>query len=306
MSKFLKGCLITACVSIILGIIILAGVAISGRGNEVIDAVENGGIVWDEDGFSVGSTVVVDTAILGNEAAMEQALEKGNQYTYPVDKVEKLQMELEAGKFEILTGDGEEIYIRTSKKVKVSNDGDCIEIETPDRLMIFGFGKTDVQSVEITLPKDHKFHTMEIEIDAGELDADSLTAENIGLDIGAGRMTVNRLEVKNTDINVGAGEVIIESGNIGTMDLDVGMGSFQMKGNITDDLDADCGMGNMDMSLLGQYVDHDYEVDCGMGSVRIGDMTYSGMSSGQNVDNNTDSEFDLDCGMGSINISFEK
>ena len=90
------------------------------------------------------------------------------------------------------------------------------------------------------------------------------------------------------------------------MDLDVGMGSFQMKGNITDDLDADCGMGNMDMSLLGQYVDHDYEVDCGMGSVRIGDMTYSGMSSGQNVDNNTDSEFDLDCGMGSINISFEK
>ena len=66
------------------------------------------------------------------------------------------------------------------------------------------------------------------------------------------------------------------------------------------------GMGNMDMTLTGQYTQHDYEIDCGMGSVRVGDMTYSGMSSGQNVDNNSDSEFDLDCGMGSMNIVFKE
>jgi len=305
MSKFLKGCLITACVSIVLGIIILAGVAVSGRGNEVIDAVENGGIVWDEDGFSVGSTVVVDTALFEDEEAWEQVLTNGNQYTYPVDKIEEMELNLEAGTFRILTGEGNDISIRTSKKVKVSNDGDSIEIETPDRFQIFGFHNADVQSVEITLPKDYNFHTIVVEVGAGELEADLLLAQNISLDIGAGRITVDQLDCKNIDINAGAGEVIVKNGNVGTMDLDVGMGSFTMKGSITDDLDADCGMGNMDMTLTGQYTEHDYEVDCGMGSVRVGDMTYSGMSSGQNVDNNSDSEFDLDCGMGSMNIWFE-
>ena len=276
MSKFLKVCLITACVSIVLGIMILVGVAISGRGNEVIDAVENGGVVWDEDGFSVGSTVVVDTTSFENEEDWEQVLSNGNQYTYPLDKIEDLELNLEAGTFRILAGEGNDICIRTSKKVKVSNDGDSIEIETPDRIHIWGFHNSDVQNVEITLPKDCKFHTIAVEVGAGEMEADMLSAETVSLDIGAGKISVNQLDSINIDINVGAGEVIVENGNVGTMDLDVGMGSFYMKGSITDDLDADCGMGNMDMTLTGQYTQYDYEIDCGMGSVRVGDMTYSG------------------------------
>lgn len=281
MDKFLKGCLISACVCIVLGILIITGVAVSGRGREVIHAVENGGIGWSENGFSVGSTIVLE-----NKAASEFSVINGKEYKYDADGIEKLNLELEAGIFQIVEGDGDEIIIRSSDKLDVSKDNDSISVETPDRFWVFGFGEDNLQNVEITLPKGYEFHT-------------------IDLDVGAGRVTAESLLAENMDLDIGAGEVIVSNGVADTMDLDVGMGNFQYNGIVSHDLDADCGMGNVDMVFSGQYVDHNYEVDCGMGSICVGDMTYSGVVSNQTVNNDTDSDFDLDCGMGNISISFE-
>lgn len=280
MDKFLKICLGVASVSIVLGIVIIAGLAVSGKGREVIEVMEDGGVYFDEDGFTVGSTIV-----LGDNAISDFSVEGGKEYKYNVTGIKNLNLELEAGIFQVVEGDGEEIVIRSNRRLNIDKDDDSISIETPNHFKIIGFGN-EMQNVEIALPKGVEFHTIDIDVGAGDFTAESLLAQKM-------------------DIDIGAGEIVIENGSSAIMDLDVGMGSFAYTGSLADELDVDCGMGNVEMVLSGQYEDHDYEVDCGMGSVCIGSMTYSGAASGQKVDNGTDSDFDIDCGMGNISIIFE-
>lgn len=300
MSKVLKGFLITACVCILLGAAILAGVAASGGKQVVRDVVQNGGVYWDNNGFHVGPAVIAGY----NDEDWAESIVNGKEHTFSADGIEELDIELKAGVFKIMEGDTNEIIVRSSDEVAVFADNDSISIETEDKNIIFGVGN-DGQNVEITLPKGHKFHTMEIEVAAGELDVDSMSAEEITLEAGAGTIEVDNLLCEKAVISVGAGEAIVKNGAVKDVDLDVGMGDFEFNGSIIGDLDADCGMGNMDITLAGTESDYDYQIDCGMGDVSIGNTSFGGMASSKEIDNDADAEFDLDCGMGSINIKFK-
>ena len=300
MNKVLKGFLIAACVCILLGIAVLVGVMASGGSAVVRDVMQNGGVYWDNNGFHVGPDVIIDY----NDEDWAESITNGKEHTVPVDGIEEVDIELKAGVFKIVEGDTDEIIVRSSNEVAVFADNDSISIETEDKNIIFGVGN-DGQNVEITLPKGHEFHTMEIEVAAGELDVDSLSAEEITLEAGAGIIEVDNLLCEKAVISVGAGEAIVKNGVAKDVGLDVGMGDFQFDGSIIGDLDADCGMGNMDITLAGTENDYDYQIDCGMGDVSIGNTSFGGMASSKEIDNDADAEFDLDCGMGSINIKFK-
>lgn len=300
MSKVLKGFLIAGCVCIILGIAVLVGVVASGGSAVVRDVIESGGVGWDASGFHVGASRVWNYE---DNGAQLSAIDK--EYTFSADDIENLDIELAAGSFKIMEGDGKEIIIRSSKGVEVSDSGNAVSIETPNHHRIFKVGETEGQRVEITLPKGHEFHTIDLEVGAGELTVDSLLAEKITLELGAGRIEVDNFLSETAVISVGAGEVIVDNGIAKDMDLDVGMGDFWFNGSVSGDLDADCGMGNMDITLTGQESDYDYQIDCGMGEVSIGNSSFGGMSSSKEIDNDAEAEFDLECGMGSINIKFK-
>lgn len=295
----LKGFLIAACICVVLGIAILAGVAVSGGADEVRDVMENGGVYWSDSGFHIGATVMEE-----KDSDSELIVTDGNEHIYSADEIENLEIELEAGVFEIVEEDVDQIIIRSTKSVNVSNSGNTISIETPDRIKVFGFWNGDEQKVEITLPRGQEFHTIDVEVAAGELEVEALLADTINMEVGAGRIEVASYECKEADISVGAGEVIVEEGFAEDMKLDVGMGDFQFKGTVTGELDADCGMGNMDIELSGKEEDHNYIIDCGMGDISVGSSSYGGVASSKVIDNEADSDFDLDCGMGNITISF--
>ena len=300
MNKVLKGFLIAACVCILLGTAILAGVMVSGGSAVVRDVMQNGGVYWDNNGFHVGPDIIIDY----NDEDWTESITNGKKHTVPADGIEEVDIELKAGVFRIVEGDTNEIIVRSGDEVAVFADNDSIFIETEDKNIIFGVGNNG-QNVEITLPKGHKFHTMEIEVAAGELDVASLSAEEITLEAGAGTIEVDNLLCEKAVISVGTGEAIVKNGAAKDVDLDVGIGDIEFNGSIIGDLDADCGMGNMDITLTGTESDYDYQIDCGMGDVSIGNTSFGGMASSKEIDNDADAEFDLDCGMGSINIKFK-
>lgn len=299
MDKFLKICLTIASVSIVLGAIIIAAISISGKGREVVDVMENGGVYWGENGFTVGDSIVFD-----GDWDSEITEANGKEFVYSADEFDNLDLELGAGTFVIAEADVDEITVRATKDVKVSTGGNTLSVETPKRVHVVSVGNKDIQRVEITLPKGQEFHTIDLSIGAGELVADTILAENLKLELGAGRTEIRNCFCKTADISVAAGEVFITNGVVENLDLDVAMGDLQFIGRVSDELDADCGMGSMLVELQGESSDYNYEIDCGMGDITIGDSSFGGMASSQKIDNNASVDFDLDCGMGSINVVF--
>ena len=301
MDKFLKVCLTIASISIILGIIIVAGVALSGNGREVIDVMENGGVYWGENGFTVGDSMVFD-----GDWDVEITEANGKEFVYSADEFDNLDLELGAGIFVITEADVDEITVRSTKDVKVSTGGNTLSVETPKRVHVVNVGTKDIQRVEITLPKGQEFHTIDLCVGAGELVADTIVAEKLKLELGAGTTTITNCLCETADISVAAGEVAIANGIVENLDLDVAMGELQFAGSVMDELDADCGMGDMRIELPGESSDYNYTVDCGMGDIEVGDSSFGGVASSKKVDNDADIDLDLDCGMGKIEVAFNR
>ena len=301
MDKFLKVCLTIASISIILGIIIVAGVALSGNGREVIDVMENGGVYWGENGFTVGDSMVFD-----GDWDVEITEANGKEFVYSADEFDNLDLELGAGIFVITEADVDEITVRSTKDVKVSTGGNTLSVETPKRVHVVNVGTKDIQRVEITLPKGQEFHTIDLCVGAGELVADTIVAEKLKLELGAGTTTITNCLCETADISVAAGEVTIANGTVENLDLDVAMGELQFTGSVMDELDADCGMGDMRIELPGESSDYNYTVDCGMGDIEVGDSSFGGVASSKKVDNDADIDLDLDCGMGKIEVAFNR
>lgn len=297
MGKGIKVFVITACVCILMGILLIVGVLACG-GKDVVSQTLRNGVYFSEDGFHVGGTVV-----FGDTYNME--LQSGNDMEFDADEIKNLDLELTAGTFTIKEEDTDKIIVRSAKKIDVSQDGDTLEVSTEKRGKIFFVGGTDEGNrIEITLPKGRNFHKIDIEVGAGQMNSGYLYSDEMEMEIGAGSITMDGFQCKKAKVVVGAGEAIIKDGYVGNMDMEVGLGDIQFNGFLDGNLDADCGMGNMDIELLGLEENYDYKIDVGMGDVTIGNNKYGGMATSKEIDNNKNKVIDLDCGMGSIKIKF--
>ena len=299
MGKGMKAFLITACVCAFVGLALLVGVIACG-GKDIVAQAVQGGVYFSEDGFHVGD---MDVFTFEDTAKME--FDSAKEMKFSADSFENLDLELTAGTFEIVEGDTDKIIVRSAKEVTMISSGKTFYLDTDKEKKVHFFGiSNEGNHVEITLPKDKKFHKMEIEVGAGQLEADSLTAEDIEMQIGAGSIIVDTFICEKGKISVGAGEAIIKEGVSDKLDLDVGLGDLQYDGSVSGDLDADCGMGNMDICLDGEEEDYDYKIDVGMGDITVGNNSFGGMAQSKEIDHDADAKMDLDCGMGSINIKF--
>ena len=297
MGKGIKVFLITACVCILMGIVLLIGVIACG-GKEAVAQVVDGGVYFSDNGLHVGGvSVFEDTA--------EMEFDSTKEMKFSADSFENLDLELTAGTFEIVEGDSDKIIVRSAKKIDLIQSGKTLIVDTDRGVKVHFFGVSDEgHHVEITLPKGKEFRNIDIEIGAGQLEADLLTAEDVEMMIGAGSIIVDKFVCEKGKVSVGAGEAIIKEGVAGKLDLDVGLGDLQYDGSLGGDLDADCGMGNMDIRLDSREEDYNYQIDVGMGDISVGNSSYGGMAQSKDIDHDADADMDLDCGMGSIKIKF--
>ena len=297
MGKGIKVFLITACVCILMGIILLIGVIACGGADAVAQVIDDG-VYFSQDGLHVGGVnMFEDTANL--------KFDEGKEMEFVAGDIKNLDIELAAGTFEIVEGDDDKIIIRSAKKIKASQSGDTLKIDTGKTVKIHFFGISDEGNhVEITLPKDKEFHTIDLSIGAGTMNVDTLVGEDLELEIGAGEIIVDELACEKARISVGAGKAVVDNGAAEKLDLDVGMGEIWYAGSLAGDLDADCGMGNMDVRLDSKEEDYNYKIDVGMGNITVGNASYGGMAQSKEIDNDADADMDLDCGMGNIKIHF--
>jgi hypothetical protein len=165
-------------------------------------------------------------------------------------------------------------------------------------------GISNEEKVYLCLPKGIVFHEADIEIGAGWMEIDILSADEISLSAGAGGIAANKLACTELEVDTGAGEVTLYDVTAQKMDVENGLGSTYVKGMVSYKIDIECGMGNTELELTGSETDYNYDIECAMGSIDIGDKSYGALAENIYTNNKAPGECSIECSMGTVSISF--
>lgn len=343
MSKFTKGCLLTALVTFIIGCL-LFGISTLLGGFRILKTTDIEGVTgipfrvyqhdgggvefgfmnydWD-DGFD-WSAYEKWNRVGGSDDVTELGL--------TADTLRKLYLELGACELHIAPSKSEQVGIKVKGNTKyfryLVEDGDTLRLLHRTGRGIWNWTDhriTTETKVYLYLPDGTMPDYMEIGIGAGSMESAGLQAREVDLDVGAGicnidgltvtdhmslsvgagRVTLGALEAGDLDIDVGAGELQVNGGSVQrNTDLNLGMGSVELQGLFAGNMDLECGMGNVTLRLDDTEADHNYEIDCAMGNVRVGSRSYTGLADEVSIANGSGSTYDIECSMGSVDIYF--
>ena len=307
MKKFMKFCAITALVLIATGTVIATiASAIKGPATiaEIVYSVTDGKVRLGLDdvkdwGFEVGNAV--GDALHGGlerfgEVPDYDIDEKLNFHSgfeiltgnvkdsFSADKIRSL--DVEAGACHLIFKDSydDDFHIEADNVGKMQSyiEGGTLNIKTVRKTTV---GKKSC-TITLYIPKDFRFKETDVEIGAGLLEFENLSADEISIEVGAG-------EVSNSGLL-----------QVNELNLEVGMGSVILSAMCESDADIECAMGSIELELSGSETDYNYYIESAMGSVDIGSYSVSGLAGGRKIDNDAGCDINLECSMGSIEIGF--
>lgn len=203
------------------------------------------------------------------------------------------ELDFEIGMSDVVIRSGNSFSISgkvpQSLQSRITKDGVWkIDMDSVELGIYTGFlSDNNDYKIEITVPREAVFREVCLEIGAGTLQAEGITADEI-------------------EIMIGAGEGIFTGVRAGDFSAECGAGEITLSGSISGKADLDCGMGTITLRLQGEPEQFDYEVDCGMGEVRIGDIYQGGgFAAEKEIRNGAGRMMEIDCGMGEIEVDFE-
>lgn len=196
------------------------------------------------------------------------------------------------------------VSAKTIKKLQVYAEGNTLHI----RVMTSGKINVDVLStkVEILIPENAAFDTVDAALGAGDFKMESLRADKIKIELGAGRLQIEEALAKKMEIELGAGQIVIKDAAISEkLDAELGAGELRFVGSVPGDMDVECGMGNADIHIKGSTEEeHNYDLECSAGNLTVGSRSHSGIVYGNTISNGADSTYKLSCFMGNIRVTF--
>ena len=331
MKKFTKGCLMTALILFLVGIVICGVSGLLGGFRQIREMDGIGGIPF---GYHKSADGNWHLGFFQNNGEIGKDWEKERYLAISEGQENGISMNADAfTELDIEMADCS-LYLEESQddQIRIYVTGDILRyywLADGSTLCLRNAGKTRTHNndeVHVSIPADKAFRELEIDFGAGSLVATvplnaetmdmsigaggcqmlEVSANKADITVGAGQLFVNELLVQKADVTVGAGELAVEDiVTIDELNLSIGMGTATVDGTIYGDLSLDCGMGNATMALTGSEDDHSYEVEVAMGEVHIGHHDHGGFAASRSWNSGKDSQFDIECDMGSVTISFE-
>lgn len=242
------------------------------------DGAWHGGRDDEADGYHYDSgrgTSVPQTPASGTAVSQEGTQMQDNS------GIRKIEVELGGGSFEVVRGDSFRVEITglPADKVYSGFDGDEWKVEAPH-------GKTSLNMYRnvrgtVTIPEDCIPEELKIEIGAGELTVEGLTA------------------TRSAELSVGAGTLTVTGCTLANVEMDCGMGELVFDGVLTGRGSIDCGMGNVTVTTRGRAEDYGTTVECGMGNVEFNGLRWAAVGNGT-ANAGAVNYFDIECGMGNV------
>ncbi|MEY8523255.1 DUF4097 family beta strand repeat-containing protein [Lachnospiraceae bacterium 38-10] len=222
--------------------------------------------------------------------------------------IRSLNLEIGGGSVTIRQGDGLALKKDGGPECQYYIEGDTFYLK--QRCPMLG----GVADITLTLPEGMGLDNVDIEMGAGEIITEGpFTVGKIGVELGAGSITMDEVTADTFFAEVAAGSIMVHRLDAKECDTNVNMGDITLQESlITGDLNAEANMGGITVFLRDSYENHDYEIECNMGEVIIGkesgeSRSYSGIVYstelyGENAGGG--SVYDLTCDMGNITVEF--
>lgn len=346
MKRFMKGCGIAALVMIVLGVLLgvtagsVAGISTI---SQVVDGVTGGrvqmgfgsgrwGIGWglfdgdDEeydyyhdydyyDDYEICEDTGYQEEGMGvnfnvNDSFMfsrDHDVLSGDVNKYcPGSNIRSLQAEVGGGSFETRISEDGSVYLEAKNMRKFQG---YVEDGTLYVKATSGTGPSWSQKdrrVILYLPENYEFDEVDLDMGAGEMTFDCLSAKEVSLEAGAGRIVLNHVNAEKINASVGAGQIELQDMTVGDLDVEVGMGELLADGIINGDVDVECSMGNVQIMVLGRKEDFNYQLEGAMGNIDLDGDRFGGFAQERSFDNGAEKDMDVECSMGNITISFRE
>ncbi len=210
-----------------------------------------------------------------------------------------LGLDIDTGGVEVNILQGNELKIETNNKyIKKSVRNNVLHITEKKHNF---FKNKNLGKLNIYVPSDYNFRSVDIDSGAGVINIDYLSADKLDFDFGAGKVDIKYINVLDeASIDTGAGKLSIKDGIINDLDLDVGVGESAITAKLTGDSDISSGVGKLTINVLGSSNDYKVLVDKGIGSFKIDGSDVSD----DTVFGNGYNKIDVDSGVGSVSINF--
>ncbi|MBE5959810.1 MAG: DUF4097 domain-containing protein [Lachnospiraceae bacterium] len=274
--------------------------------------------------IGIGMIIVIVTFAAGGTRVLRASAD--NHYSMEediTDKVKSLDISVAAGKVKIVEGDKFHVSInrmeedgfvsevRNGTWYVYNTDDDkylanFFGIKVPVMYGVFGIGYNGDATPEVivTVPADYELEDFNVDVSAGVVTINGITAKNAELELSNGELNGERLTVSDEiKIELGAGQVEITEFSSKDTNLESGMGSIYLEGVITGDTYANAGIGQVYLKLDGDVKDYNFNADCSIGAVTINDRSYGGIARNYYRGGADGPSMVLECGIGEVRVS---
>jgi len=176
------------------------------------------------------------------------------------------EVEIDAGAARVIVRAGDSFEYRATDFAKGSFhahvEGSSLRLDQDDWLESLPFGRRAKRPVlELVVPAGKRLSGVKIELGAGSLSVDGVSADRVILKTGAGEIESAGLSAK---------EVTVESG----------AGAIDFSDVRADELEVATGAGSVTLGLAGAEADWLVEFERGLGAVTVGSQSFNGVGSG--------------------------
>lgn len=318
MKKFMKVCAIMAAILVVMGAA-LAFVAGTFRGrqvvSDVVDSVTGGrvhvnwsgwnlpwGITFRDDGF-----FNVDTSNIYDN---DYEIYRGDVTKHEISgKFDQLDIELGGYIFETAVSPDDSFYLTTSNvdKFQCYVKSGVLHLKAVNSSINFSLGNITDRKLILYIPEEALLSEVELELGAGQVIIDDLSAAAVSLEVGAGQIQAKNIQTGKLEISVGAGQVEIPGMKVDELKVEIGMGELVGSGSIYKSADLECSMGNLELTVKGSQRDFNYWLEVAAGNLDLGSDHYSGLAKEQKILSPVAVKtMNIECAMGNVTISFEE
>ena len=170
------------------------------------------------------------------------------------------------------------------------------------------------QALRLTLlVPEAALNTLDISLDLGEIDAESLSADTVTVYCSLGSLEADSVSAGDLDLHFDLGDIDLDRLQVSrSASIDASCGDVTLEYYEGPDLNLNCAMGNASILAEGNELDYNYELVCDLGQARLGGR-HHGYHHGEshdpagchiNQDNQAACHIYAYCALGNLDLNF--
>ena len=191
------------------------------------------------------------------------------------DTVKSMKFELSACEVNIRTAEGTgliSVEYTGSDKLKPAITCDNGKFVATQKGSGFSFGihSTTGPKLEIVIGKDVNLDSIEMDIDAGNIKFNGISADYVYGDIDAGNIEISNCDFRKVEFDVDAGNYGINDSTLNKVYISTDAGNIEINDTVMEDVEIDVNFGNVEIKGVDNLADYEVNCEVDAGSSRVG------------------------------------